>query len=110
MMNSQDIISLSIDQISKGLQLELQHKPKLKDEGDPEKILLAWLTPIIKHLLDTNLERLLHLLYRIDVSELKVKKTLLEASPDEIASSLSILIIQRQLQKIALREKYKGFS
>ena len=108
MMNNQEIISLSVDQISKWLQLEPQELPMLPEKGDPEKILLYWLTPIIKHLLDTNLERLLHLLYRIDVSEHKVKKTLLEASPDEIASSLSMLIIQRQLQKVDLREKYKG--
>jgi len=60
----------------------------------------------INQLILTNFERLIQLLYRIDVSELKLK-TLLKENPNEDAGKIiATLIIERQLQKI----KYKSSS
>ena len=63
------------------------------------------LTKVIAHLLDNDFERLLNGLYRIDVSEVKVQMalTLGKNSAEEIAS----LIIERELQKVATRQRYK---
>jgi hypothetical protein len=63
------------------------------------------LTKLIRHLLDHDFERLLNGLYRIDVSEEKVKLAM--ASADNVAGQIAGLIIERELQKVATREKYK---
>jgi hypothetical protein len=63
------------------------------------------LSHYINHLINTDFERLVSLLYRIDVDENKIK-TLLETnaiSSDIIAQQ----IIERQLQKIKTREMFK---
>ena len=64
------------------------------------------LRKVISHLLDTDFERLLNGLYRIDVNEHKVKQAL--ASNTDIAGEIATLIIQRELQKIETRQKYKS--
>jgi hypothetical protein len=57
----------------------------------------------INQLILTNFERLVHLLYRIDVSETKLK-TLLKENPDKDAGKLiALLMVERQLQKIKLK-------
>jgi len=57
----------------------------------------------INQLILTNFERLVQLLYRIDVSETKLK-TLLKENPDKDAGKLiALLMAERQLQKIKLK-------
>ncbi len=63
------------------------------------------LARLIRHLLDHDFERLLNGLYRIDVSEEKVKLAL--ASEEDVADQIALLIIEREMQKVATREKYK---
>lgn len=54
----------------------------------------------INQLILTNFEKLVQLLYRIDVSETKLK-ALLKENPDKDAGLLiAVLMIERQLQKI----------
>ena len=64
------------------------------------------LTNVIQHLLDRDFERLINGLYRIDVSEEKVKLAM--ASGEDIAGNIASLIIERELQKVVTREKYRG--
>lgn len=63
------------------------------------------LTKLIRHLLDNDFERLLNGLYRIDVSEEKVKVAM--ATTDDVAENIALLIIEREMQKVATREKYR---
>ena len=63
-----------------------------------------WLTSEIALLMDQDFERLVDVLYRIDVSEGKSKLAFTAANP---ANELAKLIIERELQKVASREKYK---
>jgi hypothetical protein len=63
------------------------------------------LSQLIRHLLDHDFERLLNGLYRIDVSEDKVKQAM--ASADNVAEAIALLIIEREMQKVVTREKYK---
>ena len=65
------------------------------------------LRTLISNLLDSDLQGLLSLLYRIDVSEQKVKTILVTANAGEIAEQIAALIIERQIQKIITRRKYK---
>lgn len=65
------------------------------------------LTSFINNLLDSDIEGLLSLLYRIDVSEQKVKTILATADQGEMAKKIAALIIERQIQKIITRTKYE---
>ena len=81
-----------------GLELNL---PATADYVDLE----ALLEKSITHLIDSDFERLLQVLYRIDIDELKVKKAF--ANSDSVANSLAKLILAREIQKIETRKKYR---
>lgn len=63
-----------------------------------------WLTGEIALLMDQDFERLMQVLYRIDISEEKTKLAFAASNP---ANELAKLIIERELQKVATRKKYK---
>ena len=62
------------------------------------------LSKLIQYLIEHDFERLLSGLYRIDVSEKKVKEAM--ASGSEVAGKITQLIIDRELQKVVTRKKY----
>ena len=62
---------------------------------------------LINKLLDSDLQGLLSLLYRIDVSEQKVKAILATANTGEMAEQIAVSIIERQIQKVITKRKYK---
>jgi len=64
------------------------------------------LTSIILDLLTSNFERLLQILYRIDVSQPKVEQALQAVTHQEIAMQLADLVLEREVEKIAWRMKY----
>jgi hypothetical protein len=51
---------------------------------------------------------LTYLLYRVDVNEKQLRKLLEENKETFAAAIIADLVIQRQLEKKTLREKYKG--
>jgi hypothetical protein len=63
-----------------------------------------WLAGEISILLDRDMQRLFNVLYRIDVNESKVK---LAFTADKPAWEIAGLIIERELQKVASRKKYR---
>lgn len=65
--------------------------------------LQMWLTGEIRILLDHDFNRLLNILYRMDVSEEKVNKAFAEGDP---AFAIAGLIIERELKKVETRSKY----
>ena len=67
-----------------------------------------YLSLAIRELLDTGFNKLLNALYRIDVSEKKVTEAIHLEAPDEIASKLATLVIERELQKVYTRQKYSN--
>lgn len=64
------------------------------------------LTDYVQQLIDTNFEKLVFLLYRIDVSEHKIK-TLLQNNHQPSAEIISKAIIDRLVEKQQSRELYK---
>jgi hypothetical protein len=63
----------------------------------------------VTHLLDHDINQLFNILYRIDISEHRVKDTFQHHNEHEaIAKQLTLLIIERLKQKIALRKKYSS--
>jgi hypothetical protein len=62
----------------------------------------------IKELLDKNVERLLSMLYRVDLNQKKLDEIFENGSKEDIAAKIAEAVIERQLQKIKTREFYKN--
>lgn len=79
----------------------------LEDRKDLEDALAevsSKLLPLIEHYLQKDISQLLNLLYRIDVSEQRLKEALTNTQP---ASKICELIIEREFQKAESRIKYR---
>ena len=85
-INKQDDIDLSED-ISKN---ELQQK----------------LTAFINELIVNDFQRLITILYRIDVDEKKLKRILLENAGTDAGEIIATLVIEREIQKIETRKQF----
>jgi hypothetical protein len=81
--------------------------PEKLEEFSEEKA-IQFLAKAISQLMDRNLERLLQICYRIDLSENKLKKILHESEPDQVAIDLAKALWERQKQKVEIRRKYSG--
>lgn len=62
----------------------------------------------IEELAERDMEKLLFILYRIDVSEKKLYTVMRETPPDAFSATIADLIIERQLQKIKTRQQFGG--
>jgi hypothetical protein len=67
----------------------------------------AYLTDRLAFLLDNKYDTLINILYRIDVPEDKLSWLFAKQNRDYIPAALADLIIQRSLQKVKFRQKYK---
>ena len=92
---NQDIIPL----LNKELSLELSDKLSISE-------LEQQLTNHINHLINTDFEKLVYYLYRIDVNETKMKQLLQQQGGENAAQLIAQLIIDRQLQKIKSRAEH----
>lgn len=61
----------------------------------------------IDYLIDHDFEKLLRMLYTVDVSESKLKYLLKEYASQDAGNIIAGLIIERQLQKIETRQNTK---
>lgn len=93
---NQDIIPL----LNKELSLEFSEKLAMDE-------LQQQLTDHINHLINTDFEKLIYYLYRIDVNEAKMKQLLQQQGGENAAELIAKLIIDRQLQKIKSRAEHK---
>ncbi|TAL50357.1 MAG: hypothetical protein EPN92_01900 [Chitinophagaceae bacterium] len=88
-----------IPSLSKSLEIEL-----------PENIsgeeLKRQLSSHINYLIKSDFQKLVSFLYRIDVSESKLKQLLKDNADEDAASIIAELIIERQLQKIKSRQHF----
>ncbi|WP_083262347.1 hypothetical protein [Roseivirga sp. 4D4] len=62
---------------------------------------------VVEDLMAKDFNRLINILYRIDVSEEKLKEAL-ALSNDNPASVVTKMILDRQLQKVETRKKYSS--
>lgn len=77
--------------------------------GNFEKIeeFRVYLIDKLKNLLDNEYDKLVNILYKIDVNESKLSELFLGKNRDTIPESLADLIIERSLQKVRFRQMYK---
>jgi len=64
------------------------------------------LSAYINDLINHDFEKLIHILYRLDVSEKKLKSTLASSSSNA-GMLIAEMIIERQVQKIKTREQFR---
>lgn len=64
----------------------------------------------INYLVGNDFPALVNILYRIDVSELKVKQVLKDHPDDDAGSLIAALILERMLAKAKSRENFKPNS
>ena len=71
-----------------------------------EENLLQRLSEFVKHLIQINFQKLVLILYRVDVSEKKLKQLLASESGEDAATIIASLIIEREIQKINSRNLF----
>jgi hypothetical protein len=70
--------------------------------------LKKYLTEKLSYLLEHKYDKLINILYKIDVSEKKLGELFSGSNRDSIPEVLAELIIERQLQKVKFRQLYKN--
>ena len=71
-------------------------------------LLKEQLSSHINFLIQSDFQKLVSILYRVDVSESKLKHMLKETRGDDAADIIADLIIERQLQKIKSRQQHRN--
>ena len=75
--------------------------------ADSKAELLEKLSAGINQLIESDFSRLVTILYRIDISESKLKQTLHENPGQNAGDMIASLIVERQLQKQKSRQQSK---
>jgi hypothetical protein len=100
----ENIQAAIVNGINKDFNLQLE-------ENTEAASLLIMLSQIINEMILKDFERLVNLLYRIDVNEKKLKAILSQQTNTEAGKIIAALIIERQSEKIKSREStYKKES
>ncbi len=94
--------------MDENLELEGIEKQLLgKDVREENLDILALIRKRVNELLEKDPELLMSYLYRLDILEEKLKFILSKDSPVPIAEGISLLIFERQKQRVETKQKYK---
>jgi hypothetical protein len=74
---------------------------------ESREALLKRLSAEINHLIQGDFHRLIAFLYRLDISEIKLKQTLEENTDKDAGELIANLVVERQLQKLHTRQSFK---
>lgn len=96
------IDELFLPEIQESLNKYLEVKPAI-DLNELKKRLSEELVYMLHH----EMEKLMNLLYRIDVREKDTKAAFAQSDPKLIAPKLAQAIIQRELEKAQSRKEYR---
>ena len=89
------------DLVKKDFELSPSDAPMSEDE------LLNLLSEEVGLMIETRLDFLLGLMYRLDIDEMKIRKALAFGNEDAPNISLAKLILQRQKQRVLSKKMYK---
>jgi hypothetical protein len=79
----------------------------LQQSGDDFQLWSDRLANHINYLIDKDFNKLLAILYRLDVNEIKLRQLILENSEGDAGKMIAGLIIERQLEKMKSRRQFK---
>lgn len=85
---------------------ELARDFNISPTGDPQT-LVNELAVYINHLVEKDFNRLVSILYRIDISEETLNTTLKNNPGADAGVLIAELVLQRQIQKINMRKHFK---
>lgn len=71
-----------------------------------EKEVLQSLIKAIQYYLDNSFERLLQIMYRLDINEEKFTNVLTNSETEKIAKDIAILVLEREKERWFIRQKY----
>lgn len=88
---------------------EISESDSLVPSGDFRTLeeFKSYLIEKLAFLMDNKYDALINILYRIDVPEDKLSKLFAKQNREYIPAALADLIIERSLQKVRFRQKYK---
>ena len=89
-----------IDELSQSLEIDLREKKSI------EELKLA-LSVYINHLIINDLNKLMRILYRVDVSE-KTLKINLQNQENDPGSIIAEMIVERQLEKNKTKKQFRS--
>jgi siroheme synthase (precorrin-2 oxidase/ferrochelatase) len=95
-----------LDLLKNQIQHSLQLRPELVATTTNEEELTQLIKQLIQELIDSDFEKLLLILYRLDVDENKVKNAIDLSGPADAPLSIAQLIIEREKERIATRKQY----
>ena len=99
MHNSEDI---------RDLVSELQKFPVVFDTTSKYEELHSALANYLNQLITSDFSRLISLLYRLDISENKLKELLAHQEQASAGDIIAAMIIERQLQKIESKRRFRS--
>jgi hypothetical protein len=70
--------------------------------------LFEQIEPHINQLISSNQQKFMGILYRIDLSDIQIKKAVSENTSESFSEIITDLIIKRELQKVVIRNHYKS--
>lgn len=94
--------------ISEKLEIDPGFLPPRETYDESYEQLRAILVRRIEELIESDFEHLMWILYRIDVAESRLKKTLAEFPEAPPAEIITDMVIKRQLEKVETRRKYSS--
>ena len=74
----------------------------------PDETLKQQLQNAINYLIVQDFEKLVHILYTVDVDEKRLKSLLQQQPQQDAAALITALLVERQLQKIAMRQRFNS--
>jgi hypothetical protein len=108
--NRLDLIKATAEQIIKDFDM---FGMEVKFSGNPYNAyeeLFEQIEPHIDKLIHSNQQKFMGILYRIDLSDIQIKKAIDNNSSESFSAIVSDLIIKRELQKVVIRNQYKKAS
>lgn len=101
------ILLLNMDSLDKEALMQLVKEMGITVREDISSLLRQTLVDAINHLLEKDFQQLVSILYRLDVSETKLKSLLNENPDTDAALIIAGLMIERQVQKIKSRQQFR---
>lgn len=95
-------------ELFESFEIDPQLLPEISNAEEKFQAFRNLLIRRIEELAEKNMDKLMWLLYRVDVNERKLHATLKETPPENFASTIADMIIERQTQKVKLRKEFEG--
>ena len=106
-MEEKELYPEVLEKVSRDFSTNRTNIEVVDDYSKDIEALKNHLSQKVAEMMEKDFDRFLNNMYRIDVSEIRVKQILKESSFGSIPEKLAELIIERQVQRIKTQRLYK---